>query len=428
VVLVGVDGASWQVMGPMIEGGELPAFARLLREGASHTAFDTLKITRSPVVWTTVATGQPPQGHGVQNYTERLPDGAEVPITSNSRKVPALWNVASAAGKSVAVINWWASWPAEELRGAIVSDHANPVAFGWMQGRYWTADPAALSAQGHDVWPRDLGAVLQKDWLDPAAFPAASFQAEAGLSDPQWQALLAAPYNERSTWSWFRTFQALDQPHAAIAARWLRQGIDGQTAADPSRPAPDLLMLYLRGPDPVQHYAWDTVVPESYASPTPDLERDRGVVQAVYRATDARLGELMAALPPETTLLVLSDHGAEPCPEASDAARTTRPGCHTRAAKGVFFAWGPGVRAGRQLAEGHPQDIAPTVAWLLGLPVAEDLPGEVLEEAFSAEWRARRGRQEVATWGERPPTITLSTASPADATMMEQLRGLGYVE
>jgi hypothetical protein len=68
------------------------------------------------------------------------------------------------------------------------------------------------------------------------------------------------------------------------------------------------------------------------------------------------------------------------------------------------------------------------VAWLLGLPVAEDLPGEVLEEAFSAEWRARRGRQEVGSWGARPPTITLSTASPADATMMEQLRGLGYVE
>ncbi len=415
VIVVGVDGASWKVMQPMIERGELPTFQRLAIEGASQTSFDTLDQTDSPVVWTTVATGQTPQKHGVTDYTQNLPGQGKVPITSDARKVPALWNIVSRGGQTVTVINWWASWPSEQVEGTIVSDHANPAAAGWMEGKYWKADAAALAAMNKDTWPPDFADQLRSTWIDPAAFPLDELDARGQFTDAQIEQVAAAPFNERTTYSWLKTFYAVDRPHLQIALDQLR--------ADPA----DLTMLYLRGPDPVQHYAWDTVEPLKYANPTKHLERDRGVVQGVYRYVDTFVAEVLAEVGPETTLIVLSDHGAEPHPDVKHKKKYERPGGHTRAAKGVLFFYGPHVRKGAKIGGAGPLDIAPTVAWALGLPVADDLPGRVLAEAFTLDFRERRARERVPTWGDRT-AIPAASASPADASMMEQLRGLGYIE
>lgn len=415
VIVVGVDGASWKVMEPMIERGELPTFERLRVEGASQVNFDTLAQTDSPVVWTTVATGRDPDDHGVTDYTQNVPGVGKVPITSNARKVPALWNVASDGGRSVAVVNWWASWPAEPVNGTIVSDHANPAAAGWMEGQYWKADPEKLKALRQDTWPAAYAETLAPLWIDPAAFPMDEFQGRARLTDAQLAELAAAPFNDRSTYSWLKTFYAVDRPHLQIALDQLRTA------------PPDLTLLYLRGPDPVQHYAWDTVEPDRYAKPPKHLERDTGVVQGIYRFVDTFLAEVLATAGPDTTVIVLSDHGAEPAEDAIGAKRTGRPGAHTRAAKGVLFLWGPNVRRGVSVERAGPLDIAPTVAWALGLPVADDLPGRVLADAFTLDFRERRGRVHVDTWGTRDVDVA-AEASPADANMLDQLRGLGYIE
>lgn len=415
VVVIGVDGADWRVMGEMIARGELPHFAALRAAGAAQLDFDTLDTTASPVIWTTIATGQRPEAHGVESYTEDIPGQGKVPITSDARRVPALWNIASDANLDVSVINWWASWPAEPVRGRIISDHANPAAAGWMAGRYWEADAEALAAMGRDTFPAALAAELRPWWIDPEAFPTEALQAAAQLRPEQLQALAEAPFNQRSTWSWFKTFYALDRPHAQIAVEQLKAG------------APDLLMVYLRGPDPVQHYAWDTVEPLKYRVPAAQLRRDRGAVEAVYRFSDAHVGALLEAAGPGATVFVLSDHGAEPSLDAHRAKRRDRPGGHTRDAKGVLFIAGPHVIPGQPIRGAGPLDIAPTIAWLLGLPVADDLPGRVLSEAFRPEFRAARTRLRVPTYGARSPTGA-AAPSAADANMLEQLRGLGYIE
>ena len=61
------------------------------------------------------------------------------------------------------------------------------------------------------------------------------------------------------------------------------------------------------------------------------------------------------------------------------------------------------------------------------IPVAEDLEGRVLFDAFDEDFRAGRGRERVPSWGVRAVAGS-STASPADVNMLEQLRGLGYIE
>ncbi len=179
-------------------------------------------------------------------------------------------------------------------------------------------------------------------------------------------------------------------------------------------------------PDPVQHYAWDLVEPERFARKPDHLERDQGIVQGIYRYVDSWLGEILADLGPETTLIVASDHGAEPSDAAPNPEREARPGAHTEEAKGVLFLYGPRVKPGHQIRSADPLDLMPTMAWLLGLPLSEELAGEPLTLAFLPDFVVSRGQSTVPSYGPRPTAPPLP--SPNDEVMLESLKALGYIE
>ncbi|MFQ5768788.1 MAG: alkaline phosphatase family protein, partial [Acidobacteriota bacterium] len=122
VLIIGLDGADWDRMKPMMEQGRLPALADLVKRGASaKMAVDRPPL--SPLLWNTVATGRPPDEHGVLNFVEYDPRvGKMIPISGRRRRVKALWNLADDAGLTSVTLGWWATWPAEEVRGAMVSD------------------------------------------------------------------------------------------------------------------------------------------------------------------------------------------------------------------------------------------------------------------------------------------------------------------
>jgi arylsulfatase A-like enzyme len=416
VFFLGIDGATWKVIGPMVARGELPAFRHLVEDGAYLPGFETLPITQSPLIWTTIATGRAPQDHGVTSFVSKLPNGTVIPVTSSVRKVRAIWEVASHQGVSVGVIGWWATWPAEEVKGYMVSDHASPAFSDLLiQDRnYWTADRATLARLKRDFLPLDLAPVLARHWITKEAFPYEDVQKRGHFTDAQMDALRAAPWNDRNAYSWLKTFYRVDEPHLRIALDLERE-----------RPT-DLEMLYLRGADPVQHYGWDLYEPEAYARKPPHLERDRGLVEGVYRYLDTFVAEVQASLPSDSWLIVASDHGAEPSPDAADPKRTGRPGEHGPHALGVLFILGPHVKPGSVLPRGTPYDVMPTLAWLLGLPLADDLPGKPLTEAFDASFVRGQPARRVATYGLRPTGPLLPSAS--DPEMLKSLRNLGYIQ
>ena len=115
-------------------------------------------------------------------------------------------------------------------------------------------------------------------------------------------------------------------------------------------------------------------------------------------------------------------------PSRKAARSKARPGCHTAAARGVLFISGPDVLPGAPLGGADPLDVAPTLAWLLGLPISKEMPGRPLTEAFRWEFVASLGRSDVDTYGKRKAAEVPATASPADEQMLEQLRGLGYIQ
>ena len=75
VILFGVDGADWQVIRPLVEAGKLPNFKKVMDGGRSGTLL-SMEPTLSPALWTTEATGLPPELHGIPDFIVHLPGGA----------------------------------------------------------------------------------------------------------------------------------------------------------------------------------------------------------------------------------------------------------------------------------------------------------------------------------------------------------------
>ena len=98
----------------------------------------------------------------------------------------------------------------------------------------------------------------------------------------------------------------------------------------------------------------------------------------VYRRIDRVVGDLRAALGPETVFVIASDHGQSP----TFVHRLYTQ--HRHGPDGVLLMHGPGIRRGHRLESSHVLDVFPTVLALLGLPVPEDAEGRVLEGAFES--------------------------------------------
>ena len=96
VLLLGLDGADWQAIDPLVAAGRLPAFARLRAAGRTGTLLATPPLV-SPILWTTIATGRRPEDHRVLDFMVDLPSGGQAPVPSTERRVAALWNVFSEA-------------------------------------------------------------------------------------------------------------------------------------------------------------------------------------------------------------------------------------------------------------------------------------------------------------------------------------------
>ena len=418
VLFVGVDGASWKVIGPMLEKKQLPTLASFVRDGAHTPSFDTLEGGASPLIWTTMITGRTPEDHGIVSFTTEMPSkGVRVPVTSTSRKARAIWEVASQRRQSVGVVGYWASWPAEAINGYVITDHANPAfsEFMFADRRLWVgAPPERMSLMKRDFHPLDIAPILAENWVSSEDFPYDDMQRRGAFTDAQMEQFRKAPWNVFADYySLLKTMYRVDYPLFEATKDLMVQ-----------RPT-DLVILYFHGPDPIQHMAWDLAEPEAYAVPNPNLERDRGLVEGVYRAVDTMLAELVQQVGDDTWVIVASDHGIEPSPGATGDPRQGRPGEHPYSAKGVLFIRGPHVKAGYRIEGATPYDIMPTLTWLMGLPLSEEFEGQILTGAFKEAFVKSRPATRVASYGPRPTFDP--EASPADQLMLELLKGLGYI-
>ena len=381
----------------------MPNWKRLASEG--YTArLKSFAPLISPILWTTAATGVSPDVHRVLDFQEVDPKtGRKVPISGLSRAVPAVWNVASAAGRKVGVVGWWATHPAEEVNGFFVTDHASPILFEKMP-LAGVAFPAALEQGVGQVVLRD-GRVTAQDLAPYLTVPAGEIEAAlssgAGMENP---------------------ITALGRILAAtrVGQRTARELYD--------RNLPDLLAFYIEGTDEVGHIFAANTPPRLACAREADLARYGRVVATYYGAIDAVLGQWMRrAREDGATLLVHSDHGFKwgedrPC-KLESGNWTTAAFWHRQ--DGVFAVWGAGVKPSPERGAASLFDVAPTVLALLDLPADRKMPGKPIAAAF-ADLPVKARTDDLAKIAvRRVPAEVMSSEQASEYT--KKLLALGYL-
>ncbi len=439
ILLIGLDGFEWSAALPLLREGKLPSLAALLRRG-SYGTLRTIPGRVSPALWTTIATGKGIDKHGIADFLKsRKP---AVFFTSADRRTKAFWNMLSERGRRSATIGWFVTYPAEPVAGLLVAQTNTGQAMARMRmkkgsllpgvsGQVYPPDREEAVFEVLEGVERDLEEVVAERIREPLADAPRRFR----------------PMIETSRWS----FRA-DETYLRVALR---------AAAE----RPDLLAVYFGSTDVLAHRLWPFCKPRD--APYRQLAGKRGkdlaprmlpgswtnatlggvfwramepfhqdiwparVLMRTYEHADRMVGRLVEAMPQQTRVILVSDHGF-------------RPWHHMDGPDAFFLAAGPGIRdagtsepAKLDRADlrrvGHIQDVTPTLLTLAGLPFGQDMDGLPIEAVLQRDPRLQSPRPipswDDATWlGARGAAGAAADSGEDDPERLEQLRALGYIK
>ena len=418
-VIVIVDGgATWDIADPLISERRLPAFRHLVKNGA-YGRLATLSPTLSPPIWTTLATGHTPLRHGVGGFMSyaypgmtngistfpcptrmMLPDvfiglysggfGSLRPLGPGHRRVRAVWNIAGGMNIDVGIVGWRYTWPVERVNGFMVSDHLH---YERPKNHVYPAELARYVTDVTRAIPEvDLGRFTE-------------CRVESLAVDPK----------ATSRLNLLKHFSQTDLKYQVVAESLF-------TTLDPT-----LMAIGFTSIDAIEHLFYYehslSHAPDMYPM-TRHLARFTsgelvdclgGVIDSMYVFHDRLLQEWLDRLGENDVLIVVSDHG-----HAMDGS------AHQYPEPGILLMYGKPFRKGLNLSGVDVYDIAPTVLYLLGLPVPEDMPGQVLEKAIYGAYMDDNPIRTVKSY----ETTRLESQEPppeVDEELLEKLRALGYI-
>jgi predicted AlkP superfamily phosphohydrolase/phosphomutase len=259
-LIIGLDGATFDIIQPLAQAGYLPTLARLMEQGA-HGPLQAWPNTNSAAAWSSMVTGYNAGQHGIYHFGEALiRRGAPWrPTTGADRRKDPFWRHLSAAHQYVGIINMPISYPADAVNGFMLAGMDTP----------------SLRSSGF-AHPPDLPAELRRQGIEYVIdVPTLG---EASRRDPH-------------------RLPALVHRMIDARARTILYLMD-------TRPW-DVLLAVFVATDRVQHYFWPD---EGSAVDAPEWTP----IRSVYQQIDAFLGQALARLDETATVLVVSDHGFGP--------------------------------------------------------------------------------------------------------------------
>jgi len=402
-VIIGIDAMTWRIVDPLIQQGLMPNFERLMAEG-SWGKLEPYTPTESPEIWTTIISGERPRDHGILHHVAfqfvgmsqkmcfphftglnhsfgALFDRAGLmerePIPSTLRRVPALWDIAGFYGISSAVVNWYASYPAEAIDGIMISNIL------YRAYRQQVVSGAGGTHQAFDVekfettlWPLSFLQEIVEDGPLPEE------------SDPFYARVTELILSREST--------------------------------------PGLVMAYFYQPDGVQHKHWRYLEPEKFfGDPREGLEEFGDAIYQSYIEKDRMLGRLLELIPEDALIIVCSDHGAGPL--LGEAGNS---GGHMNAPDGIVIMKGPHIKANHQIHDASVYDLMPTMCYLMGLPISKTWPGAVLRDAINDGCLATNPVIEVEAYpmpDQRYSVEGEGLDPELNEEIKSQLKALGYI-
>lgn len=263
VFVIGLDGATFDLIHPFIAQGYLPNLESLMSAGS----WSELSSTVPPVTasaWNSFMTGKNPGGHGMFDFMQRRKNSYDLtPISSHDRAGKAVWELAGDAGKKSIIMGVPVTYPPTPLNGLMVTGMLTP------RGASDYTYPAELKNE----IAREVGEYVV--------------------------------YSDE-VYSRGRGEIFLNALHYSIQQR-------AKTAAYLVQKYPwDLGVLVFPETDTVCHGLWWAYDATHHQHRQEDAGKFKNGIRDIYQDIDARIGELVAILPPDTTIFVMSDHGHGP--------------------------------------------------------------------------------------------------------------------
>lgn len=268
VLIIGWDGATFDLIEPWVAQGKLPNIAEVMRNGT----YGELRSTLPPMTftaWSSFMTGKNPAKHGIFDFTRERPGTYDLEfINGGQRKAPSFWKLLSDAGKRVISISVPCTYPPEQVNGVVLSGF----------------DAAGLGGSSAKLDARAMHPPAMYDELDKelGGHPIGSFpiaEINQGRPDLALEKILDVIGKKAAT------------------AKYLFQKYDW-----------DCAMILFGESDGSGHHFWkycDRRSPLFTSKP----EGMQDSILRVYQELDRQLGEIIQLAPKDTTLLMMSDHG-----------------------------------------------------------------------------------------------------------------------
>jgi len=260
VLVIGLDGATFDLIKPWMAAGHLPVLAQLVREGAHGYLRSTIPTMSAPA-WTSFMTGKNPGKHGVFDFGRRRPHDYEIQIVRNDlTRIGTFFGYLSRLGKRIITINVPMTYPPEPVNGIMISGLGAPEG-------------------GNFTYPKELRAQLvAKGYRVNNAVHYAVGREEAFIAD---------------------VFETSNR-RARIALE-LMQTTDW-----------DCFVIVFRNTDEIMSFLWHDLDPSHPLHNPVRAARYGGAILDFHRRMDEVVGELCAAAGENTHVLIMSDHGMGP--------------------------------------------------------------------------------------------------------------------
>ncbi len=402
VLLIGWDAADWKIINPLLDSGQMPTLEKFINEGVMGN-IATLDPPLSPMLWTSIATSKRAYQHGILGFTE--PDqetGGIRPILGSSRKVKAIWNILNQHDIKSNVIGWWPTHPAEPIDGVMVSNFYQKAVNNI--DKPWPMMPGT-------VHPERLSETLAALRIHPQELTPAHilpFVPDAPKIDQE---------KDKRLTILSKIIADCSSIHAA--ATYVMENEEWEFMA-----------VYFDAIDHFCHAFMKFYPPQINGVPDDLFNMYKYVISSGYKYHDMMLERLLQLAGPDTTVIIMSDHGfhSDHLRPLSLPKEPAAPALEHRP-YGILCMKGPGIKKDERIYGATLLDITPTLLTLFGLPVAEDMEGNVLVQAFEEEIELDR----IPSWELIPGNSGMHSKSHAtdaasNAEIMQQLIDLGYIE
>jgi predicted AlkP superfamily phosphohydrolase/phosphomutase len=406
VILLGFDGAAPNLIGPLLETGRLPAIKRLIELGA-YGPLRSAHPTKSAILWTSISTGKTMLKHGIIDWTYVNQAGLAVPYSDRKRRVKTYWEILSERGIRTGTLNWWVSYPPSPIaNGYIVSNafkarsdpstvHPQALFAGLNALRlHYPEDVVPEMARfGIPQWREEDAAVpitSTRGILQAYGFYVANDMTIDRVGDYLW---------EHEPVQVFSTYFRLVDVTSHLADHYLDRGVYAEA---------------------VRREEAGTFDAEAEARVDKDFAR---VMAPIYESMDRTIAKYLGRLDGRTLLVVCSDHGFRFFQGAYSHANPAQ-----APPDGVIFLAGPGVKRAHRLSGAAIFDIAPTILYAMGQPVAADMDGTVLRQAFEDGFLRRFPVRTIPSYELEARRVAADPGHPeVDKDVLQDLGAIGYI-